>query len=58
MQYFLDKGLSLKDEPLDGSIMEIIKLSKWNAEDPPVEILEMLIKYGGVVNYVENKKYR
>ena len=37
--YFLENGINLTKEPLDESIMNITRVSKYIADDPPVEIL-------------------
>lgn len=40
------------------AIMGAIKIAKWVPEDPPVEILALLLKYGANPNYVDTAKFR
>lgn len=38
--------------------MTVTKISKYTVNDPPVEVLSLLLKYGADVNYVEKAKFR
>ena len=38
---------------MDDSIMTITKVSKYLANDPPTEILQLLIDYGATIDYIE-----
>jgi hypothetical protein len=58
MQFFLEHGLSLKKEPLRDVLMSITKVAKWVPEDPPIEIMALLIKYGADTNYTDPEKFR
>lgn len=58
VEFFLKQGLSVKDKPLDESIMTLTKISKYTVHDPPVEVLALLLKYGADVNYIEKTKFR
>ena len=58
VEFFLKNGISVKDKPLDESIMTLTKVSKWTVNDPPVEVLSLLLKYGADVNYIESGKFR
>lgn len=58
VEFFLKNGISVKDKPLDESIMTLTKISKWTVNDPPVEVLSLLLKYGADPNYIESGKFR
>lgn len=39
IEYFLKNGIRLNKEPFDESVMMLTRVSKYIADDPPVEIL-------------------
>jgi len=53
IEFFLENGISLRQEPLDDSIMTLTKVSKYIANDPPSDILQLLIDYGAPIDYME-----
>ena len=58
MEFFIKHGLDITDKALEDCIMTLIKVSKYTTNDPPVEILDLLIKSGANVNYMDKVKLR
>jgi len=58
IEYFIINGLDLKQPKLKDCLYEFVSICKYTNDDPPFDILFMLIKYNADFNYVNPKNYK
>jgi len=52
IDYFLRNGLNIQKTPLDDILLTFTSVCKYLADDPPIEILELLLDYGAEVDKI------
>ena len=57
VKYFVSNGLKLNSKKLKNCILILVSVSKYIAEDSPIELLEILLNYGAEVNCYELKNF-
>ena len=58
VNYFLENGLNLNDENFKDSLLTVCRISKFTLNDPPIELLDLLIFYGADTNYCDQDKFK
>lgn len=53
VEYFLINGLALNKAPLDESVMMLTRACKYIPDEPPVELLQLLLDFGAPVDFIE-----
>ena len=58
IEYYLENGLDITEGSLSDCMVELVKLSKFNLDEPPIEILISMLKHGVDPNSCEKTNYR